>query len=483
MVLSYGTSSTVNAGNFTWNVNAPTITSITPSSGPTSGGTVVTIVGTNFTPTTTVLFGPNPAASFTYVSPTQITATSPPGTAGPAVDVTTTNGTGSTAYGAGFVYYTTPVPSGLTPVQGPTTGFTTVNISGSGFTSVTGVDFGGTAASSYTINSDTSITASTPAHVAGATTMHLTYGGGTVSGGTFTFVAPPTFTQMTPTSGSTAGGTTVTITGTNLQGASVSVGGIPGTNVTVAPDGTSLTFVTPAGVAGATAVTVGAIGGNVSAGNFTYVAPPVLSGFTPTSGLAAGGTSVVITGTGFTGATAVSFGGTAAASFVVNSDTQITAVSPAGSGSVTVGVTTPYGSGTAAGTFTYIPPPAVTGLSPTSGPATGGTSVTITGTGFTAATAVKFGGTNAASYVVNSDTSITAVTAAGTGSVTGQRDDCQWHRHVVGIVHLLAGTDRHWTCPELRARSWRHQRRYHRHRLHRRNCSEVRHDRTRRASR
>ena len=180
-----------------------------------------------------------------------------------------------------------------------------MNISGSGFTSVTAVDFGGTAASSYTINSDTSITATTPAHAAGATTAHLTYGGGTVSAGTFTFIGPPTFTLMTPTSGTTAGGTTVTITGTNLQGASVSVGGVPGTNVVVAPGGTSLTFVTPAGSAGPTAVTIGAIGGSVSAGNFTYVAPPVISGLAPTSGLAAGGTSVVITGTGFTGATAV----------------------------------------------------------------------------------------------------------------------------------------------------------------------------------
>ncbi len=58
----------------------------------------------------------------------------------------------------------------------------------------------------------------------------------------------------------------------------------------------------------------------MSAGNFTYVAPPVISGLAPTSGLAAGGTSVVITGTGFSGATAVQFGGTTAASFVVNSD-------------------------------------------------------------------------------------------------------------------------------------------------------------------
>ena len=69
------------------------------------------------------------------------------------------------------------------------------------------------------------------------------------------------------------------------------------------------------------------------------------------------GTSVVITGTGFTGATAVQFGGTAAASYVVNSATQITAVTAAGSGAVTASVTTTGGTGTSAGTFTFLPAP------------------------------------------------------------------------------------------------------------------------------
>ena len=218
----------------------------------------------------------------------------------------------------------------------------------------------------------------------------------------------------------------------------------------MAPDGSSLTFVTPAGVAGPTAVTVGAVGGSVSAGNYTYVAPPVISGLAPTSGLAAGGTSVVITGTGFTGATAVQFGGTAAASFVVNSDTQITAVSPAGSGAVTVGVTTPYGSGTSAGTFTYIPPPAVTGLAPTSGPASGGTSVVITGTGFTAATAVKFGGTQRGQLrrelrhpdhrrhgCRHRAVTVSVTTANGTGTSAG-------------TFTFLAAPTRYWPRAELR---------------------------------
>ncbi|HEY6284086.1 MAG TPA: IPT/TIG domain-containing protein, partial [Ktedonobacteraceae bacterium] len=78
---------------------------------------------------------------------------------------------------------------------------------------------------------------------------------------------------------------------------------------------------------------------------------PTVSKISPSSGPAAGGTSVIITGTGFTGATGVSFGGTAARGFTVDSDTQITATSPAGSGMVTLTVTTP--NGTASAQFTY----------------------------------------------------------------------------------------------------------------------------------
>jgi len=80
-------------------------------------------------------------------------------------------------------------------------------------------------------------------------------------------------------------------------------------------------------------------------------AGPTVSSISPTSGPAAGGTSVTITGAGFTGGTSVSFGSTAASDFKVDSDTQITATSPAGSGTVDVSVTTP--NGTASAQFTY----------------------------------------------------------------------------------------------------------------------------------
>ncbi|HEU5167375.1 MAG TPA: IPT/TIG domain-containing protein, partial [Chitinophagaceae bacterium] len=141
--------------------------------------------------------------------------------------------------------------------------------------------------------------------------------------------------------------------------------------------------------------------------NPTSTPPPTITSFTPTSGGA--GTSITITGTNFTGATAVNFGGVAASSFTVNSATSITAVLGTGT-SGNVSITTPGGTASIAG-FTFIPPPTITSFGPSS--AATGTSVTITGTNFTGATAVSFGGIAASSYTVNSSTSITAVVGTG----------------------------------------------------------------------
>jgi hypothetical protein len=149
---------------------------------------------------------------------------------------------------------------------------------------------------------------------------------------------------------------------------------------------------------------------------------PTVSALSPSSGPAAGGTSVTITGTNLTGATSVTFGSTAAASFAVTSSTSATATAPPGSGTVDLHVTTPGGTSaaTSADRYSYVsPPPAtptVSGVSPSSGPTGGGTSVSISGTGFTGATAVRFGGTEATAFTVTSDTAITATTPAGSGT-------------------------------------------------------------------
>ncbi|MEA2334838.1 MAG: hypothetical protein QOG40_1328 [Solirubrobacteraceae bacterium] len=143
------------------------------------------------------------------------------------------------------------------------------------------------------------------------------------------------------------------------------------------------------------------------------VAIPQVTKLVPKAGLAAGGTSVAITGTGFTGASAVRFGTTAATSFTVNSGTSITALAPAGtSGSVDLTVTGPAGTSatTSADLYKY-KPPTVTNVSPNTGPTAGGTSVTITGSGFAlgAATTFKFAAGLATSVNCSSTSVCTAL--------------------------------------------------------------------------
>jgi alpha-tubulin suppressor-like RCC1 family protein len=145
--------------------------------------------------------------------------------------------------------------------------------------------------------------------------------------------------------------------------------------------------------------------------------PAFVTSVSPNRGTPLGGTTVNITGSNFSEVTAVKFGSTDATSYTVNSEASITAVSPPGTGTVNVTVETKTGvsPATTADHFTY--GSSVTRLEPGTGPAAGSTSVTITGSGFTGATAVSFGSNAAASFTVNSDDSITAVSPAGTGTV------------------------------------------------------------------
>jgi cysteine-rich repeat protein len=145
-----------------------------------------------------------------------------------------------------------------------------------------------------------------------------------------------------------------------------------------------------------------------------FVPAPRVIGISGTSGPATGGTTVTITGTGFTDATAVSFGDTPAASFVVNGDTSITATAPAASaGTVDVTVTTAGGTSAADANdqFTFIAAPTVSGVDPNDGPVDGGTLVTISGTGLTNAIEVDFG-ESPAGFTVNDDGSLTAMSPA-----------------------------------------------------------------------
>jgi len=178
--------------------------------------------------------------------------------------------------------------------------------------------------------------------------------------------AAPTVSSISPVSGPAAGGTSITITGTNfVSGATVTVGGTAATSVAV-NSATQITATTAAHTAGAVNVVVTNPDGQTStlANGYTYVAaaaPPVISTVSPSSGPAVGGTAITITGSGFQGGATVSIGGTAATGVTVVNATQITATTPAHvAGTVNVAVTNPdILTGTLSNGYTYVAAPAV----------------------------------------------------------------------------------------------------------------------------
>ena len=143
---------------------AGVIKAVLPNAGPPAGGTSVKIIGSNLADPTAVTFNGVPAASFRGLTADSIEAVSPPGTASSIpvfVQVVTAGGKKSNT--GNFTYTNGPVVTGLSPSAGPPAGGTSVAITGVQLTGATAVDFGSTAASSFTVNSSTSITAVAPA--------------------------------------------------------------------------------------------------------------------------------------------------------------------------------------------------------------------------------------------------------------------------------------------------------------------------------
>ncbi|SCK11428.1 hypothetical protein H181DRAFT_00623 [Streptomyces sp. WMMB 714] len=301
-----------------------------------------------------------------------------------------------------------PTLASVVPAGGPPSGGNTVTLNGTGFAGVTAVNFGSRASPGFTVNSLTKITALAPAGT-GTVTVTVRSGASTSNGVSYVYAALPALTGISPERGPVSGGTAVTLTGTALTGATaVNFGAVPAQFTVVSA--TQITAVTPAGT-GAAPVTVTTPGGTSDAVYFFYAVPPTLSVVLPTRGPTSGGTSVVLTGSGLTGATAVGFGGTPAG-FTADSSTQITAVAPPRpAGPVPVTVTTPGGVSNPA-VYTYVAPPVLSALTPQQGPVSSGAVVTLTGSGLTTTSAVRFGAV-LAPFTVESDTSVAAVAPAG----------------------------------------------------------------------
>ena len=400
---------------------APTLTTVSPDSGPLAAGTAITITGTNFIAGATVKVNGVAATSVVVVSATSITAKTPAGTEGSCSVAVTTVG-GMATLESGFTYVAKPTITSIAPTSGTTLGGTAFTITGTNLTGATSVKVNGVAATSVDVVNATTITAVTPAGTAGAKSVAVTTVGGTFTkASAFTYIAAPTIKTVSPASGPIAGGTALKITGTNfIAGAtSVKVNGVAATSVVVVSP-TSITAISPTGTTGSTNVVadvvVETLGGTVTkVSAFTFAAAPTLTTVSPDSGPLAAGTAITITGTNFIAGATVKVNGVAATSVVVVSATSITAKTPAGTaGARSVAVTTVGGTETLESGFTYVAKPTIASISPTSGSTSGDTEITITGTNFVVGATVKVNGVAATSVVVVSATSITAVTPAGT---------------------------------------------------------------------
>jgi hypothetical protein len=385
----------------------PTISSVSPNTGPTTGGTSVTINGTNLTGATQVNFGGTviPAASFTSATATSITVLSPVRPTGVVdISVTTAGGTSPNTNDDNFTYVAATPVLGLNATVSATTqtvgrqftftvtpSATAAATSGTLTLTATSPDFYGFFASGtgWTCfpnpsgNATTVTCTSTTSIAAGNNGNPVTF---TVTAATdsASYVQQFALSGGGATANATATAPSVTVNGlptTQLQVASTTLTrGVPATPFipVTATGGTApydwavspalpagLTFTpstgqisgTPTSVSSATNYVFtptdarGAVpSGNVASRTFSIaVQPPVpaVASVTPNHGALGGGTSVTIAGSNFSGATEVRFGSVVRTSgFNINpAGTQITIPSPPGAalGTVQVAVVTPSG--------------------------------------------------------------------------------------------------------------------------------------------
>ncbi len=280
--------------------DGPAVTSVTPNAGPPAGGTAIVIKGSNFTSASQVLIG-TLVVTPVFVDTTTLTAVTPAQAAGAYhVRVKTGSGTSPDTDGDLFTYTSGPIVDAVNPDNGPTTGGTIVVITGKNFAAPLTINFGANPATSFNINSATQITVLSPANpVAGPTDIRVTKGADVSPinpAAKFNYVSStPKITQVTPNTGTTFGGTEVTLTGLGLSGAacpgSIKFGAVQAAACTVVND-TTITVTSPPNLAGPTVVSVTTANGTSDlVPNYTYVSPNQPGGSTSPPAPGPGGTT------------------------------------------------------------------------------------------------------------------------------------------------------------------------------------------------
>lgn len=449
----------------------PEISALEPATGPTGGGTWGLLHAKNLQPGAQALFGLAPTAAFEVVGDGLGRFVSAPSEVTAVVDVTVLHPDGGHGLLKGGFKYTDPSKLGpapkltsFEPDAGPTKGGSIVSIVGTGMSGTAWAFFDTVPAIKNKVI-DTGLDTTTPKHALGVVDVTVTNAAGrsTTAKGAFTYLPPPKVLTADPKAGPGAGGTFVKVTGEFFVPAKDGKDGakvmfctdyalsmncvlVPTKDVVVKSD-KLIELTTPQQVPGMNDLVVVNPDGQAAAivKAFLFRPPPKITEVNPDKGTTLGGTVVKLVGVGFQPGLQVLFGKEMATDVNVVDGSNVTCKAPAGdAGPVTVTVKNPdLSTHTIGGGFLYLAPPKVLTVFPTLGPESGGTKVTIQGSGFV--TGVKGSkvlfGTKAVpekDLKVESNSLISVVTPAGSGPVAVKiiNPDDQFDAKAGGFVYI-----------------------------------------------
>lgn len=250
------------------------VSGVFPDQGSTGGGTLVTIIGRNFTRATAVSFGPRPAASFAVLDDRTVVAVTPSGQGSVPITVTTPGGSAGVGY---FFYLPWPSLAGIAPATGPIGGGNTVILTGANLSTSLRVYFGD-AVAFPTVLSDREISVTVPPTTGpGTVPVHVTTLGGVSNRLLYAYATVAHVTGVSPDTGPIAGGTTLVLTGSGLARVTgVTIGGVPVSSFRAFSD-SLLVVVTPPGVPGPADIVLTTPGSVTLPGGFDHKAPSVVT--------------------------------------------------------------------------------------------------------------------------------------------------------------------------------------------------------------
>ncbi len=389
---------------------------VIPPLGTVEGGTQVIVKGTGFTRDTVVFFGSRQADLLLVDG--NLVGLTPAGSAPGPVSVKVLHPTdGTLVLDDGFTYTDALKIDSVSPSKLPTEGGVEVTIRGRGFSDTSRVSFGGKTGLRHSFSSKTLMRVVSPPNTVGFKDLRVSSPiGSAVEFDAVEYFDRLSIDRLEPAAGSIVGGDSVTFHGSGFEaGMDVEFDGIPSPSVAVDPNGNRALVITPPGTIGLADLRIETDSDALLSKNAYYYYQTnalKIAALSPSIGPTDGGIEVGIIGVGLNDSTLeIDIGGQSASILSRSENQAIVNLPPGSAGIVDVEARTSTEISTLNDAFTYVTSLNLDGISPSTGPTTGSTDVTITGSGFTNVERVMFGAF-AATFTINSDTEIVAQSPA-----------------------------------------------------------------------